>query len=492
MSFKFSDEMEKAFLKYIYRRHCKFDEHSEVVNEIEKTVQSIVDKVLARVAKKTPVLEISKTVSGGSFYEQTKVGAPDKFDYMVIVQLLSLPGTVKLEEGCTPWYKKIHITSDADKYKDYLESEDKLSNELLTRKFWGSLLVQCQNEVISETFKYGTIRTKGCKSRKLLLEYIKHERVETLEVNYDENQVSDSKELVHLPYMEIGVDLMIAIDYPNIADVFSQEGFPSEWSDLVREKGCQLVAKSCQSLNPCSTCWHVSLATSESSLMREMDAKHKKCYQVLKYLMIREVSFPGKCANLSSYMLKNAFMFHVYGKTNCSKDEHSCIYAVLDYIAYNFRQGKMPCFLSRNIDTWGPVLKFPALATRSGRYPNTFLDEGTLGIEWYAVCWLELWCRVVLKVQSLLREVKTHDDQAIQEQFYMMKESMMLLIECYCKHTNFIQMPTDSKDCKMPTSISETEMNTHFIRYFKRLQELFDVKLGNLVSEEIYTITSSN
>ncbi|CAC5409641.1 unnamed protein product [Mytilus coruscus] len=142
----------------------------------------------------------------------------------------------------------------------------------------------------------------------------------------------DRKELVHLPYMEIGVDLMIAIDYPNIVDVISQEGFPSEWIDLVRKKGCQLVAKSCQSFIPCSTCWHVSLATSESSLMREMDAKYKKSYQVLKYLIIREVMFPVKYANLSSYMLKNAFMFHVYGKTS-SKDEHSCIYAVLDYIA---------------------------------------------------------------------------------------------------------------------------------------------------------------
>ena len=68
-------------------------------------------------------------------------------------------------------------------------------------------------------------------------------------------------------------------------------------------------------------------------MMKRLDEEHNECNKVLKALLIGDAHYPGKCMNLSSYMLKNAILFHVYGVDGCKQmSYHSCIPNILGYL----------------------------------------------------------------------------------------------------------------------------------------------------------------
>ncbi|CAG2245181.1 DDX46 [Mytilus edulis] len=332
-------KMEAAYIRYLHKQHCKFEEDQQTVNEIEEGF-----------------------IEAGSFYEGTKVGQPNEFDFTVILNHLSTPGAIRIADGCSPGYKKIFVEDQLENYKKCCDRENMIHVEKIRAQFWNYLYGICQKEPITEkNLTRGLLRIKACRKRKFELEYIENGGFSEIP------GTPESKEIVPRKSIQIGIDLMLGIRFPDIKQILSDDGVPEKWKDIVAKEGCNLVVKGCQSFNPCSTCWQVCLACCEMQLMKDIGKNHKICYKVLKYLLTREVRSQGLLEKIN--------------------------------------------------------------------------HEETVGTEWYAVLWLELWSQIVLKAAKMLAGIKYEEFQKVEEKFAYMKEYMMSLMERYATREGLHQLP---------------------------------------------------
>ena len=219
------------------------------------------------------------------------------------------------------------------------------------KSFWSILdYISARSHSVSKNNM--TVSTKGVQHHKLYLQYhVTNQAVPSVAIGDKPCRI-----LVDSNVLEIGIDLMRAFKHPNPSLILSSHGFPREYGDLLGSFGCHLVAKSCHntikrhegsdySIFRCN-CWFVSFAAIETKMMNCLDDGHKKCYKVLKALLVGNANYPGKCMNLSSYILKNAFLFHVFDKIGCNKMKYeSCIPCILEYLKNGFENVNMPCFL---------------------------------------------------------------------------------------------------------------------------------------------------
>ena len=134
--------------------------------------------------------------------------------------------------------------------------------------------------------------------------------------------------------------------------------------------------------------------------MQELEFGHKQCYQFLKSLLIGSADYPGKCINLSSYMLKTAMLYHVHLDPKCREMKYSVwVPQILCYLRDGFESVRMPCFLSRNQHVWGNCIAAPML-NRSFLL-NTDLQKvfGHYELNYetvYAMLWVEFWRRAIM------------------------------------------------------------------------------------------------
>ena len=118
----------------------------------------------------------------------------------------------------------------------------------------------------------------------------------------------------------------------------------------------------------------------------------------MKALLIGEAAYPGKCMNLSSYMLKTAVLHHVHTHPQCRDMRYTrCIPQIIEYLGNCFQQVRMPCFFARKLDVWGDAVVAPIL---EHAYKLPDIDNKTA----YSMLWVEFWRRVVLVIGELLSE----------------------------------------------------------------------------------------
>ncbi|CAC5422214.1 unnamed protein product [Mytilus coruscus] len=265
---------------------------------------------------------------------------------------------------------------------------------------------------------YGELRTKHVKYHKLFLEYIQKQQLysESDEHTTQSQDTVQSVGLVARYEVEIGVDLMLAFKHPSSEDILKNDGFPKEYKKLLLDKGCHLVAKSCHQTktnhSPSSygsdihhtcrcDCWFISFAAMETEKMKDLNEAHKNCYKILKAILIGSVNYPGKCMNLSSYMLKNALLYHVHRDKCTVKSFVSCIPRILDYLRTGVQNVDMPCFFARDLNVWGKVVIAPVLAKLS------CFSEQEPAV--HSMLWVEFWRRVVLVFKDLLLRQEDQD-----------------------------------------------------------------------------------
>ncbi|CAC5395045.1 unnamed protein product [Mytilus coruscus] len=325
--------MREKFLERVYKEKCTFQLDHEEVNDVENKTLQILRDILDNVGRANPAFKIWEIIKSGSFYEGTKVGPPDEFDFMIVFENLSRKESIELETGCTPWFQKIKVV-DADVktiYNKYLTHKKEYLGETskMVYDFWKQLLSVLKEKPFSIETRKGKITAIPNHKQKLLLKY-----VGSCMLSPSDN----SHGLVPKDSIEIGIDLMPAIKHPNVSTVMSYSGFPKQFKCDLQETGCHIISKSCHKDHfPDPPCWFITLAAIELKTMQNMDEKHKKAYKVLKSLVIGEINYPGKCINLSSYMLKTALMFHVHGDVQCSGTHFGdCIENILSYLGSNF------------------------------------------------------------------------------------------------------------------------------------------------------------
>ena len=177
------------------------------MTHIGDNIQTIMQTLLRKLGDTNPIFRISKSIPTGSFYENTKVGSPDEFDFMVVLENLSQPGSVELKQGCTPWYPKVKILKNTSLYNKYIAllNFDNSPNEYLGEPsklvydLWKELSFLISRKPTSVKTSFGTISTVPGTTQQLQFEYIKSP-------NMHDPSYTPCKGLIHLKKIVIGVD----------------------------------------------------------------------------------------------------------------------------------------------------------------------------------------------------------------------------------------------------------------------------------------------
>lgn len=175
-----------------------------------------------------------------------------------------------------------------------------------------------------------------------------------------------------------------------------------------------------------------------------------------------------KCMNLSSYTLKTAFLFHVYGENGClySRTLSACICEILDYMSLNLYYSKMPCFFARDMNTWGNILETPwfpwHVAEWSMNPPYAF-----------ALCWIKLMYQYLKYLKNIF----------VKKAPLFGKDSKIVFSRCdYFKKAVEVLMRHFSKQIffwfeKDPESL-ESCTDAHFSIFIQKLKRSYNVDLS--------------
>ncbi|XP_062566265.1 uncharacterized protein LOC134228617 [Saccostrea cucullata] len=486
------DNRQRAFLRYVYRQRCVIPMSEAEKLTIEPGIRQMLGHIVQRVGEKNPVFKISDILSSGSFYEGTKIRNFDEFDFMVILQIFSEPDRINIQKGCSDWYTKLQLKTDQkeklhpymcyctgvslytetfyNRYENYFRNPKDLISS-----FWNTISEVTESNSFHVDILEGTLKPTKIEKEKLPLVYVKRSGVSDLK--YDKY----SETLVKVERTHIGVDLMMALEHPYPAVVNDLPGFPSEFQDLLLKHGCHIITKSCHvDHSPHPSCWFISFARMELELMKNMDEHHKYCYKILKALLIEEINLSGKCMNLSSYVLKTAFLFHVYDdKCTHSRLDITCINSVLDYMSSCFHKIRMPCFFARDMNVWGHVLKFPCFGWG---WPGLSLSGGRY--QKFALLWIKFWYRIVQFVKSTLSEERIPKMDgwiSVLDKFDYTKKTIYYLINRYLSNEEAV------KGALTIQELAEVNLDScsdeDFATYIKELQNYYNIKLDFLLTE---------
>lgn len=103
--------MGEEFLHHAYKSKCEFQMEisNAITMDIEDGVRKMIESILQRMKKTSPAFEVADLIPTGSFYEGTKIGAPDEFDFMLTLAKLSGADKISLQPGCSVWYPHIKL-----------------------------------------------------------------------------------------------------------------------------------------------------------------------------------------------------------------------------------------------------------------------------------------------------------------------------------------------------------------------------------------------
>lgn len=283
--------MTDAFVKYINKTLCEFQIEADRVatSDIEAGIRTIIKDILDAIKETVPTFEMSDVIPTGSFYEGTKIGAPDEFDFMIVLKQLTGPDKLNLHRGCSDWYPQIELKqgmvfsrkymvntfiNDEQRHKNYLGS-----SRFLVLYFWREVREMLKRKTFSIDTARGTISSDSCQKKKLVFFY-KHKVKKSLPK--PKNEAEAKLAMVFVESLKIGVDLMLAIEHPCLEFILQLPGFPNSFKELLFEHKCHIVAKSCHKDHSCfPACWFISFSTMERELMNGMNEHHKNVTEFL-------------------------------------------------------------------------------------------------------------------------------------------------------------------------------------------------------------------
>lgn len=330
------------FLKVIHDVYCSFKVSSSEVNDIASSVFEALSVILEkgqklkvqqpkdkqdRVVTYGELFSVKEILPIGSFVENTKIVLPNEFDFNIKLDV----GELTLNEGCRPG--RVRVTFKSNR-QVWFKNLGQMFTEMIAATV--ETMTDDENEIIRESGTLLITAHRPC----LQLQW----------------KGANHKEF------DIKVDIMPAISCTDkfIAELAEDENFPSNFYNLIKEHPCYLVPKPCSP--DCRECFHVSFAQAELCLMKSLDECHRRCYRVLKYLLVDHI--------LNSYQIKMAILHHVYVQkcktplADLGEVDAQCVLGVLDYLLCNYLELKMPTFFLHNC----------CVITKDGEGTQAYLD----------------------------------------------------------------------------------------------------------------------
>lgn len=338
-----------AFLYKLHEVFCSFQVTSSEVRDVESAVLEGLSTILNtgqtlkvesiceastitasgedRVVTYGDLFSVEKILPVGSFYEGTKLVLPNEFDFNIEINV----GEMDIHQGCRPG--RVQVTFEGGRHKS-LGSLSELFSGMMNASL--KSLTDADKEVTRET---GTLRMLSVSGSSF--------QVPCLELEWKGANGE----------FPITVDIMPSIPCTGtfFEEITKDDNFPSVFRQLVKDRGCFLVPKTCS--RDCRKCFHVSFAQAELHLMQTLNEAHRKCYRVVKGLLCSHI--------LESYKVKMAILDHVYtSKCRSQTDIDECVLAVLESLLNNYDDLKMPTFFLRSC----------CLITKDGEGTTRYLD----------------------------------------------------------------------------------------------------------------------
>lgn len=342
----------REFLEHVDQRYCDLHVDPATVDQIYIATKRIVQQVMDEIGKRRPHLSIKEVISVGSFQEGTKNCSPNEFDFMVCFDFLSRKENVQIESvtGCQPGYMTAFLNASVVNddmvfvIRKLYENVCCIHHEGLRSEFIKVLKEVTTSLLMKKiVMPQGVLVLKGSEFLSLRLEW--HKFKEEYKGPDIYNGLCQSDVPFEESYsLDIDVDVMPAVSVENLSLLSHLHGFPSHINGIIENQKFHLVCK-VSGQSPNAPYLHISHATTEVFLVRHLHPIHKQCYKLLKYLLTQgtEINRPIKDISLSSYVFKNAILFHEYDKLCSGKpDTVTCSIEIIRYIRAQLRKGIFP------------------------------------------------------------------------------------------------------------------------------------------------------
>ena len=327
------------------------------------------------------MFKVRRLIKVGSFYETTKIGDPDEFDFLV-----ELEGDCNVKIECTDNPCSAHVkASDVDVTDHGMVLDGNLSSSRIFFAFRDHI----KHNLSRGMNEKNELTILRCRTGQLSIFPALHEMGPNVEIHLKWSKYVDGEKNC-MDLFGISMDISVCIDCP--AEILSA------WSSLIDRKLLDdlfsetdetrvdslmqsqdpslgidessttaqhyvpkpvLVVPSSSRLGPCRygkslyedyTCWRISFAPVEVYCMKKLPKHHRICYCILKLICKQRENVTTKglgpepaLRSLSSYMLKNAVLAH---NTACKGDlnETTCLEAIVDYLLKCAEKAFLPAF----------------------------------------------------------------------------------------------------------------------------------------------------
>ncbi|XP_045207051.2 uncharacterized protein LOC123559378 [Mercenaria mercenaria] len=311
--------------------------------KLQKAVAACINFFLVEVTKEEPMFKSAELIQVGSFAEGTKILEPDEFDFLVVIDELSKPGAVAIDNDLENVRGHTHLPHSG--YVTLVVADDNLKTKW--ERYCENGLLQCfQNSI--DRARFGSIFIEVI--RKLYTERVLLKKadavvtcssteidflnfgmgmpaVNDIGLNLRRVEFKTPNVLIdfELDGMKIGVDLSPAIRYHRITDCFRPEDCAGvALSDaILNRESLLLVANR-------NFDFRVTVTEAEVGYIQHiMKHEHKVIYIFLKYVNYSFTTNTWKWQPYSSYMLKNICLRH---DLNCQHETRTITFCFKDVL----------------------------------------------------------------------------------------------------------------------------------------------------------------
>ena len=329
--------------------------YSDSGENIQRSVEKLVTKLVNEVGRTDNRYNVSEILKVGGFYEGTKIGKPDEFDFLVIIDELSSQGAVSVERH-GPLHARVKFNDDTlqSRWTEFMQDES-LRCFSAGRGQWGqgasfgermvSVIKNLLDEESTEFSLSELIEVKDIGNATL------HEFIDDDNLNLVRVVAGVPNILIGMEYngMYLSADVSPAIRVQGLEENIDQdELIHVKLHTKIKSSKSLLLVTSMEQLD--GVLFKVTFTEIEFALVKSMSQKGKMVYRYLKllhHLCRKKLPYIDYRSKITSYILKTACIYQdiVLGNANCSGMQF--LSAVLLYLYEGIHNKFLPSLFSR-------------------------------------------------------------------------------------------------------------------------------------------------
>ena len=299
------------------------------VLDIQSSVEFLVRRLLYKVGDLNSNFRVRDIVVNGSFYDGSKIITPDEFDYLAVIDKLSVKGTT-ISRECEQNHGFAHVKLDKSMGTiwDGLSSKRQLYSikQNGDRASFRDQFRMLFHDIVRKTIGNDSSVQIHKLSGSLML--------------YGYNVSLHGPECVVLAHwysrtsmtsFPITIDICPAIQADCVSDIVTTDDplFLTAYHSMLQEQRYFLIPSDSKT---CSYCFKLAFTDSDQWLVSNLTEKHRKCFRVLKFLFTEAGKVNcGVKKIMNSFAIKMAILWHA-DRCSTPSSIKDCTTHTLEYL----------------------------------------------------------------------------------------------------------------------------------------------------------------